>query len=124
MSTLFDPIQAGDLHLSNRIAMAPLTRNRSPRTVPGELTATYYAQRASAGLLVSEGTPISPVLESPEALARWLADNNASAFGYQTATYEQWLATCLSGSAPSAIFSARTGLVSGVEYMAEMEASR
>ena len=73
---------------------------------------------------VSEGTPISPVLESPEALARWLADNNASAFGYQTATYEQWLATCLSGSAPSAIFSARTGLVSGVEYMAEMEASR
>ena len=80
MSTLFDPIQAGDLHLSNRIAMAPLTRNRSPRTVPGELTATYYAQRASAGLLVSEGTPISqqgqgyadvPGLYLPEQLEGW-----------------------------------------------------
>ena len=80
MSTLFDPIQAGDLQLSNRIAMAPLTRNRSPRTVPGELTATYYAQRASAGLLVSEGTPISqqgqgyadvPGLYLPEQLEGW-----------------------------------------------------
>ena len=36
MPTLFDPIQAGDLHLANRIAMAPLTRNRSPRAVPRE----------------------------------------------------------------------------------------
>lgn len=80
MSTLFDPIQAGDLHLSNRIAMAPLTRNRSPRNVPGELTATYYAQRAGAGLIVSEGTPISqqgqgyadvPGLYLPEQLEGW-----------------------------------------------------
>ena len=59
MPTLFDPIQAGDLHLANRIAMAPLTRNRSPRAVPRDITATYYAQRASAGLLITEGTAIS-----------------------------------------------------------------
>lgn len=59
MPSLFDPIQVGDLHLANRIAMAPLTRNRSPHAVPGELTATYYAQRASAGLLITEATAIS-----------------------------------------------------------------
>ena len=64
----------------------------------------------------SEGTPISPVLESPEALARWLADNGASAFGSMTATYDQWLATCLSGWAPSAAHTPATGLVSGVEH--------
>ncbi|GAB2480109.1 alkene reductase [Comamonas humi] len=57
--TLFDTVQAGDLQLSNRIAMAPLTRNRSPDAVPRAMAATYYAQRASAGLLVSEGTAIS-----------------------------------------------------------------
>ncbi len=57
--TLFDPIHAGDLHLADRIAMAPLTRNRSPGAVPREITATYYAQRASAGLLITEATAIS-----------------------------------------------------------------
>jgi hypothetical protein len=41
----------------------------------------------------SEGTPISPVMETPEELARWLADNDASAFAGMTATYDQWLAT-------------------------------
>lgn len=61
MSTpsLFDPIQVGDLHLANRIAMAPLTRNRAPNAVPAGITATYYAQRASAGLLITEATAIS-----------------------------------------------------------------
>ncbi|RYF07685.1 MAG: alkene reductase [Comamonadaceae bacterium] len=59
MTTLFDPIQAGDLHLANRIAMAPLTRNRSPNAIPKDITATYYAQRASAGLLITEATAIS-----------------------------------------------------------------
>ena len=42
----------------------------------------------------SEGTPISPVLESPEACARWCADNGASAFGSMTAPYEWWLKVC------------------------------
>ncbi len=59
MTTLFDPIRAGDLHLANRIAMAPLTRNRSPQAVPGDMAVTYYAQRASAGLLITEATAIS-----------------------------------------------------------------
>jgi N-ethylmaleimide reductase len=59
MSSLFDPIQAGDLSLSNRIVMAPLTRNRAPDAVPRDITATYYAQRASAGLLITEATAIS-----------------------------------------------------------------
>jgi len=51
----------------------------------------------------SEGTPLSPAFETPEELARWLADNNASAFGYEGATYEQWLGMCRSGWAPSAV---------------------
>ncbi|MGE8202123.1 MAG: alkene reductase, partial [Variovorax sp.] len=59
MSNLFDPIQAGDLKLANRIVMAPLTRNRSPNAIPPDLAATYYAQRASAGLLITEATAIS-----------------------------------------------------------------
>lgn len=59
MPTLFDPVTAGDLHLANRIVMAPLTRNRSPGAVPGPLVATYYAQRATAGLVISEATAIS-----------------------------------------------------------------
>ena len=59
MSSLFDPVQAGDLQLSNRIVMAPLTRNRAPDAVPRDITATYYAQRASAGLLITEATAIS-----------------------------------------------------------------
>ena len=57
--SLFDPVQLGELALANRIAMAPLTRNRAVNNIPSELTATYYAQRASAGLLISEGTPVS-----------------------------------------------------------------
>lgn len=71
----------------------------------------------------SEGTPISPVMETPEELARWLADNDASAFGNMTATYEQWLATCSSGWAPSAVFSCATGLESGVAAMGIKEES-
>ena len=59
MSSLFDPVQAGDLKLANRIVMAPLTRNRSPNAIPQEIAATYYAQRATAGLLITEATAIS-----------------------------------------------------------------
>ncbi len=57
--TLFDPVTVGELKLANRIVMAPLTRNRSPDAVPPPIVATYYAQRASAGLLISEATAIS-----------------------------------------------------------------
>ncbi|GAB7189518.1 alkene reductase [Kineococcus sp. NUM-3379] len=54
---LFSPVTLGDLHLPNRVVMAPLTRLRSGAGgVPGELVAEHYAQRASTGLIVSEGT--------------------------------------------------------------------
>jgi N-ethylmaleimide reductase len=58
---LFTPVTIGDLTLPNRIAMAPLTRNRAikPNTVPSPLAPLYYRQRASAGLLISEATQIS-----------------------------------------------------------------
>lgn len=57
MNPLFQPIDIGPLHLPNRIAMAPLTRARAGRThLPNELMATYYAQRATAGLLIAEAT--------------------------------------------------------------------
>jgi len=59
MTDLFSPIQLGDLNLSNRMVMAPLTRNRAPASMPTALMAEYYRQRASAGLVVSEGTQIS-----------------------------------------------------------------
>jgi N-ethylmaleimide reductase len=58
--TLFGPLRAGDLQLDNRIVMAPLTRSRAGRThIPNELMAEYYAQRASAGLLITEATMIA-----------------------------------------------------------------
>lgn len=58
---LFTPLALGDLTLPNRIVMAPLTRNRAAAgDVPHELNAEYYAQRATAGLIVSEGTQVSP----------------------------------------------------------------
>jgi N-ethylmaleimide reductase len=58
---LFSPFRLGPLTLPNRIVMAPMTRNRAgPGNVPGPFAATYYQQRASAGLIVSEATQVSP----------------------------------------------------------------
>ncbi|MEX3772972.1 alkene reductase [Pseudomonas sp. MYb118] len=60
MPTLFDPITLGALHAANRTIMAPLTRARATRNhVPTAIMADYYAQRASAGLIISEATGIS-----------------------------------------------------------------
>ncbi|BBP52953.1 alkene reductase [Pseudomonas sp. St386] len=57
---LFTPYTLGDLTLSNRVVLAPLTRNRAGQGfVPSEFAATYYSQRASAGLLISEASQIS-----------------------------------------------------------------
>ncbi len=56
---LFDPITIGDCQLSNRIAMAPLTRNRAKATIPNEMMRIYYNQRSTAGLIISEATNIS-----------------------------------------------------------------
>jgi 2,4-dienoyl-CoA reductase-like NADH-dependent reductase (Old Yellow Enzyme family) len=62
MPTIFDPIQIGDLQLANRIIMAPLTRCRaSAGRVPNDLMAQYYTQRASAGLILTEATSVTPL---------------------------------------------------------------
>ena len=62
MPTLFDPIKIGDLELNNRIIMAPLTRTRADAgRVPNALMAEYYVQRASAGLIISEATAVTPM---------------------------------------------------------------
>jgi len=81
MPTLFDPITLGAIEAPNRILMAPLTRGRSTRThVPTPMMAAYYAQRASAGLIISEATgisqiglgwPYAPGLWSQEQVAAW-----------------------------------------------------
>ncbi|MES2102745.1 MAG: alkene reductase [Pseudomonadota bacterium] len=62
MPGLFDPITVGDLQLPNRIIMSPLTRCRaSEGRVPNDLMAQYYAQRAGAGLIISEATSVAPM---------------------------------------------------------------
>jgi N-ethylmaleimide reductase len=81
MTTLFDPIRFGDISAANRIVMAPLTRDRAgPGRTPTPMMVTYYEQRASAGLIVSEGTQISaegqgyidtPGIYSAEQIAAW-----------------------------------------------------
>jgi N-ethylmaleimide reductase len=78
---IFSPFKLGPLRLPNRVVMAPMTRNRAGRgNAPGPLNATYYAQRASAGLIISEATQISPQgvgypgtpgIHSAEQIAGW-----------------------------------------------------
>ncbi len=87
MSTLFDPLQVGDIALGNRIVMAPLTRNRAIEgNQPGPLTVEYYRQRATAGLIIAEASPISPTAQgyldtpgiwSAEQVAAWQAVTQA-----------------------------------------------
>lgn len=57
---LLSPLKYGSLEFKNRVFMAPMTRSRAPQQVPTELMQDYYAQRASAGLIFSEGAQISP----------------------------------------------------------------
>jgi len=81
MTSLYDPIILGDMNLGNRVFMAPLTRNRAtPVGVPWRWAPTYYSQRASAGLIVTEATQISPMgkgyintpgIHSEEQIAGW-----------------------------------------------------
>lgn len=80
-SPLLQPVRLGRLELTNRIVMAPLTRCRAGvGNVPTDLMATYYRQRASAGLIISEATqimpegqgyPSTPGIHSPEQIAGW-----------------------------------------------------
>ncbi|MFF5448492.1 alkene reductase [Streptomyces sp. NPDC012888] len=84
---VFEAGRVGALELPNRLVMAPLTRNRAGADgVPGELMATYYAQRASAGLIIAEGTtpnavgqtyPHIPAIHRPEHVAGWRRVNDA-----------------------------------------------
>jgi 2,4-dienoyl-CoA reductase-like NADH-dependent reductase (Old Yellow Enzyme family) len=85
MTTLFDPVRFGAIALANRVVMAPLTRARSNReAVPNALMAEYYAQRASAGLIVSEATGISREgLGWPNAPGLW---NAAQVEGWKLVT--------------------------------------
>jgi N-ethylmaleimide reductase len=84
MTTLYDPLRLGDIETANRIAMAPLTRNRAVGRVPNELMVEYYRQRAhpatGAGLIITEASQISPMgqgyldtpgIYSPEQVAAW-----------------------------------------------------
>src|SRR5215472_16033800 len=78
---IFSPFTLGPIALPNRIVMAPMTRNRAGAgNAPTTLNATYYEQRASAGLIVSEATQVSPQglgypgtpgIHSPEQVAGW-----------------------------------------------------
>ena len=62
MSDLFSPVKLGSIAMSNRMVMAPLTRNRSSMEgVPQDINVSYYEQRATAGLIITEATPISPM---------------------------------------------------------------
>lgn len=76
MATLFDPTTLGDLPLKNRIVMAPLTRCRADAgRVPSELMVEYYRQRASAGLILSEATSVTPMgVGYPNTPGIWSAD--------------------------------------------------
>lgn len=81
MTELFEPLKMGAINLPNRVVMAPLTRMRSkPGNIPWELNATYYAQRATAGLMISEATqvcqegqgyPGTPGIHSEEQVQGW-----------------------------------------------------
>jgi len=80
MSDLFSPLKVGSLELPNRIFMAPMTRNRAPDNIPNAMMAEYYRQRATGGLLITEGSQISeqavgypatPGIYSPEQVEGW-----------------------------------------------------
>ncbi|MBS0031131.1 alkene reductase [Chitinophaga sp. 22321] len=77
---LFEPYHSKHLDLKNRIVMAPMTRARNPNGIPNEMNALYYKQRTNAGLIITEGTAISPTaagvlhipgLFTPEQVAGW-----------------------------------------------------
>jgi N-ethylmaleimide reductase len=59
MTDLFSPLKIGNIELSNRIFMAPMTRNRAPDNIANAMMATHYRQRATSGLLITEGSQIS-----------------------------------------------------------------
>jgi N-ethylmaleimide reductase len=86
MGTAFEPLNLAGTELANRIVMSPMTRSRAHDTVPTPLMAEYYAQRASAGLIITEGIqpsavgqgyPFTPGLHSDEQVEGWRAVTDA-----------------------------------------------
>lgn len=91
----------------------PVPEDYMPTWAPGE--ATQYVMYETT----SEGTPISPPFDTPEELAHWLADNEASSFADCTSTYEEWLQVCKGRSAISAVMT--NGVIeSGVTALANI----
>ncbi len=83
---LFSPLKLGELSIDNRFVMAPMTRNRAKDTIPQPMMATYYRQRASAGLIITEasqvsaqgvGYPNTPGIHSDEQVEGWKAITHA-----------------------------------------------
>ena len=140
MTDLFAPYQLGNLTLANRLVMAPLTRNRAGAgEAPTDLAAEYYAQRATAGLIITEGTqpsavgqgyPHTPGLHTDEQVAGWtrVADAVHAKGGHivaqlmHTGRISHRLVTGLQPVAPSAI--AAAGEVYTEQGMQKFEAPR
>jgi len=82
MSILFTPTRLGELELANRLVMAPMTRSRASRDgVVGDMTATYYAQRAGAGLIVTEG--VTPTADGKSGVGLPVLENDAQEAGWK-----------------------------------------
>ncbi|MDE1715002.1 alkene reductase, partial (plasmid) [Chromobacterium amazonense] len=88
---LFTPLTVGAVTLANRVAMAPLTRLRNiePGDVPGPLAKEYYRQRASAGLIVAEGTHISPTAKGYAGAPGIYSEKQVRAWSEVTAAVHQ-----------------------------------
>jgi hypothetical protein len=114
LTTVRDADHLHELLIADHVSNRPDPYNYMPEFSEG--TAIGWCMYETT----SEGTPISPVMETPEELARWLTDSDASSFGSNTATYEQWLGMIRAGWAPSAVV-VGGALESGVEFVARKD---
>jgi hypothetical protein len=121
----FDRIRAGDLTEIERqcypLGLADWLKDEGRPPDPDYYMPNWSPEERTHFMMyqtTSEGTPISPVFATPEELARWLVDNNATAFVDQTASYEAWLRIAHGGYAPSAIMVSGE-MQSGVQALAE-----
>ena len=106
-----------DISFEEHYGCEPIASDYMPEWPASE--ATHFMMYETC----SEGSSISPAFETPQSLARWLADNDASAFGDMTATYDQWLAMIGRGSsAASMVINLNTGAaISGVAAVSESQ---
>jgi hypothetical protein len=111
------PTCEGELNVTPKVEPPGYESDKAPNYIDMDFMKGKYGWQMWE--TVSEGSPISPVCDSPEELARWLADSGASSFGSMTATYEQWLGMIGQGSAVSMMYSPETGIVSGVEVASQ-----